>query len=186
MRCDIPSVLLRFVLFCFIMMRCEMFSVSLYCVGYHVLFCYALLCCTVTMRCEMPSVFLRVVSFRFIVLWCDVCLLFCCFVLLYCVLIFCSVLFCFIVLCYGAYDSSPISSITTNEFSVACVRMWAVSSISDINVDWCWTRLSLAPMRANTRSTIPVNHVKGNIFVSKHMILIALTNYWADNATFKK
>ena len=83
MRCEIPSVLLRFVIFCSIMIRCEMFSVSLYCVGYHILFCYALLCCTVMMRCEMPSVFLRVVSFRFVLLCCDVMCAFCFAVLFY-------------------------------------------------------------------------------------------------------
>ena len=205
MRCEI-SVLLR-LLFC-VLLWCDA-KCFLFCFvwWYHVFCCYALLCCIVMMRCEMPSVLfycvviscllllcsvvlrceMPSVLFRSVLLCCNVMMCAFCFaVLFYCVAFWSFVLFCFIVLCYGTYDSSPISSITTNEFSVACVRMWAVSSISDMNVDWCWTRLSLAPMRANTRSTIPVNHVKGNIFVSKHMILIALTNYWADNATFKK
>ena len=54
----------------------------------------------------------------------------------------------------------PTSSTTTKDLSVACVKMKAVSNISDIKVDWCCTRLSLAPILANTRSTIPKQYIK--------------------------
>lgn len=49
----------------------------------------------------------------------------------------------------------PISSSMTKDLGVAVVRILAVSDISMWKVDMCFATLSLAPMRAKSRSTTP-------------------------------
>ena len=49
----------------------------------------------------------------------------------------------------------PISSRISRDWAVACFRMEAVSLISTMKVDWPEARSSDAPIRVNTRSTMP-------------------------------